>query len=303
MHRVNEDDLSGHLLQQGAWEHLKLPLIAMRRRKHKLPDGGVWIRENGELLRPDAFTRRDIERLQSRTRRPGFEVLYQQNPDGTKLRIKPEDFGTFPSALIPMSESGVVLSVDPGQKGGPTNSFSVVQAWLPLRGKHLLLEQWREQAWYPDLRDALRRMIRRHQPSAVLIEDTNQGSPLLSEFRKSSGMSVNPIIPVGDKVERARKHQGIIRRGGVQLPSDAVWRESFVAEWKLFPCAGYDDQVDATVQYLEWISNNPIPPKRERPGVIGGTNSHGQQIQRTGYRPDAQTRGAVLMLGERRAYW
>ena len=76
-HRVNEDDLSGHLLQQGGWKHLKLPLVAMRRRKHKLPDGGIWVREKGELLQPDAFTRAAIERLQL-ARRPGFETLYQQ---------------------------------------------------------------------------------------------------------------------------------------------------------------------------------------------------------------------------------
>ena len=211
-HRVNEDDLSGHLLEQGRWEHLQLPLIAMRRRSYKLPDGGVWIREKGELLRPDAFTQRDIELLQA-ARRPGFETVQQQNPGGTKLRIKPEHFGQFPSALVPMSDAGVVLSVDPGQKGGPTNSFSVVQAWLPVRGNHLLLEQWREQAHYPVLREAVRRMIKRHNASAVLIEDTNQGSSLVSEIRPRPGMRVCPIIPIGDKIERAREHQALIRSG------------------------------------------------------------------------------------------
>jgi predicted phage terminase large subunit-like protein len=302
-HRVNEDDLSGHLLEQGRWEHLKLPLIAMRRRSYKLPDGRVWVREKGELLRPDAFTSRDIELLQA-ARRPGFETVHQQNPGGTKLRIKPEHFGQFPSALVPMSDAGVVLSVDPGQKGGPANSFSVVQAWLPVRGNHLLLEQWREQAHYPVLREAVHRMIKRHNASAVLIEDTNQGPSLVSEIRPHPGMRICPIIPIGDKIERVRKHQALIRYGGIQLPSDAVWRESFVAEWTLFPCAGYDDQVDATAQYLEWISNNPAPPKRERSGVIGMTNSRGQQIQRTGCIPDAQGRGGVLALNSgRRWYW
>ena len=302
-HRVNEDDLPGHLLEQGRWEHLKLPLIAMRRRSYKLPDGGVWIREKGELLRPDAFTQRDIELLQV-ARRPGFETVQQQNPGGTKLRIKPEHFGQFPSALVPMSDAGVVLSVDPGQKGGPTNSFSVVQAWLPVRGNHVLLEQWRDQAHYPVLREAVRRMIKRHNASAVLIEDTNQGPSLVSEIRPHPGMRICPIIPIGDKVERVRKHQALIRYGRIQLPSDAVWRESFIAEWRLFPCAGYDDQVDATAQYLEWISNNPAPPKRERPAVAGMTNSRGQQIRCTGCVPDRQGRGGVLTLGSgRRWYW
>ena len=220
------------------------------------------------------------------------------------LRIKSENFGTFPSALVPMSDSGVVLSVDPGQKGGPLHSFSVIQAWLPVRGNHLLLEQWREQAHYPVLREAVRRMIKRHNVSAVLIEDTNQGPSLVSEIRPHPGMRICPIMPIGDKIERARKHQALIRSGGIQLPSDAVWRESFVAEWALFPCAGFDDQVDAAVQYLEWISNNPAPPKRERSGVIGMSNSRGQQIQRTGCIPDAQGRGGVLALNSgRRWYW
>jgi predicted phage terminase large subunit-like protein len=299
MHRVNEDDLSGHLLQQGGWKHLKLPLIATRRGKYKLPDGGVWVREKGELLRPDAFTRREIEDLQA-ARRPGFETLYQQNPGGTKLHIKPEDFGTFPSALAPMSGSGVVLSVDPGQKGGPTNSFSVIQAWLPVGRKHLLVDQWREQAHYPDLRDALRKMLRRHRPSAVLIEDTNQGPALMGEITPRPGMITYPISPIGDKIERVRKHQAIIRCGGIQLPSDAIWREIFVAEWTLFPCAGYDDQVDATVQYLEWISKNPAPPKREPAGVIGMTNWRGQQIYGAGISADRQRSGVAVTLGSRR---
>jgi predicted phage terminase large subunit-like protein len=302
-HRVNEDDLPGHLLEPGGWEHLQLPLIAMRRRSYKLPGGGLWVREKGELLRPDAFTQRDIALLQA-ARRPGFETVQQQNPGGTRLlRIKPEHFGQFPSALVPMSDAGVVLSVDPGQKGGPTNSFSVVQAWLPVRGNHLLLEQWREQAHYPILREAVRRMIKRHNASAVLIEDTNQGPSLVSEIRPRPGMRICPIMPIGDKIERAREHQALIRSARIQLPSDAVWRESFVAEWTLFPCAGYDDQVDATVQYLQWISRNPAPCKRERAAVAVMSDSRGQQIQRTGCIPDAQGRGGVLALNSGRRWY
>ena len=78
-HRVNEEDLSGHLLEQGGWKHLSLPLIATRRRKYKLPDGGVWVRKKGELLRPDAFSQSHIARLQA-ARRPGFELFISKTP-------------------------------------------------------------------------------------------------------------------------------------------------------------------------------------------------------------------------------
>jgi hypothetical protein len=93
-HRVNEDDLSGHLLQQGGWKHLKLPLIATRTHTYKLDDGRDWRRRKGELLMPHAFGQRDIERLQT-AGRPGFATLQQQDPGGTRLRIKAEHFPNF----------------------------------------------------------------------------------------------------------------------------------------------------------------------------------------------------------------
>ncbi len=180
-HRVNEEDLSGHLLQQDGWKRLKLPLIATRSHTYTLDDGRVWQRRKGELLMPHAFGQRDIERLQG-ARRPGFATLQQQNPGGTRLRIKAEHFPTFAPAAVPMSELGIVLSIDPGQKGGAAHSYSVIQAWLHVCDRHFLLRQWREQATYPELRSAVHKMIARHNPSVVLIEDTNQGPALLSRF-------------------------------------------------------------------------------------------------------------------------
>jgi hypothetical protein len=145
-HRVNEHDLSGHALRQGGWRHLKLALIAPRTKRYTLENGKVWERRKGELLLPDEFTRHIIERLRA-SKSPGFETLQQQNPGACEqLRIKAEYFSTFPMSAIPATGSGVVLSVDPGQKGGANHSFSVVQAWLPQGGVHRLLDQWMARA-------------------------------------------------------------------------------------------------------------------------------------------------------------
>jgi hypothetical protein len=69
-HRISEDDLPGHVLQKAGWQQLKLPLIAARSRTHHLDSGEVWNRKKGELLRPDAFTKRDIQRLRD-SKQPG----------------------------------------------------------------------------------------------------------------------------------------------------------------------------------------------------------------------------------------
>jgi hypothetical protein len=113
-HRVSEDDLPGHVLKKGGWQKLKLPLIARRDRPYKLADGEIWNRKKGELLRPNAFTSRDIQRLRD-SKQPGFETLQQQNPGGSDgLRLKPEYFPILAPAQMPSSEFPVVLSIDPG---------------------------------------------------------------------------------------------------------------------------------------------------------------------------------------------
>jgi predicted phage terminase large subunit-like protein len=260
-HRISEDDLPGHVLQKGGWKQLKLPLIATCRRKYDLGDGEVWERKKGELLRPDAFKQSDIQRLRC-SKQPGFETLYQQNPAGPdRLRIKAEFFPAFSAADLQMGQSPVVLSIEPGQKGGPTNSFSVIQAWVFKDGAYLLLDQWREQASYPEFRSQARWFIRKYRPSAVLIEDTGQGPSLRAEIKPRNGMEVVPIIPVGDKVERLRRHRGAIRDGLVRLPEGAAWRAEFISEATQFPYGPFDDQMDALSQYLDWIAENLIRPR------------------------------------------
>jgi hypothetical protein len=128
-HRLAEEDLPGHVLQKGGWKEVRLPLIAPRQRTYEI-DGFVWERQKGDLLRPDAFTAQDVERLRS-MKRPGFETLQQQRPGARdRLHIRATHFGVFSPANVP-PDGPVVLSIDPGQNGGPKNSYSVVQAWVP----------------------------------------------------------------------------------------------------------------------------------------------------------------------------
>jgi predicted phage terminase large subunit-like protein len=293
-HRISENDLPGHVLQKGGWKQLKLPLIAMRSRTYDLGGGEVWERKKGELLRPDAFTKQDIRRLRD-SKQPGFETLQQQNPGGRdRLRIKAEFFPAF-SGDQPMGQSPVVLSIEPGQKGGPTNSFSVIQAWAPKDGAHLLLDQWREHASYPEFRSQTRQFIRTYRPSAVLIEDTGLGASLISEIKAQNGMELVPITPVGDKVERLRRHRGAIRDGLVRLPR-APWHAEFISEATQFPYGLFDDQMDALSQYLDWIAEHPNPPKRPPMAIIHGVGSQGLPLpSRSGV--SNQGNGIVLRLG------
>ena len=264
-HRLAEGDLPGHVLREGGWQEVRLPLIAPRRRTYEI-DGFVWDRQKGELLRPDAFTVGDVERLRS-MKRPDFETLQQQNPDAHGGLIRAEQLGVFVPAMIP-PDLPIVLSIDPGQRGGPTNSCSVIQAWGPHAGRYLLLDSWREQARYTDFREQVRRFKRKYRPSAILVEATGQGPALLSDIKAEQGMEIVSIIPREDKVSRLHRHRNVIRKKMVALPEAALWVPQFIDEIIEFPCGDFDDQVDAMSQFLEWIVEHPQLNKRP-PRALG----------------------------------
>jgi hypothetical protein len=135
-HRLNDDDLTGYVLRQGGWHHLALPLVA-RRDVHYLLPSGVWHRQKGDTLRPDSYTKREVEHL--RKTNPNFEALYQQNTRPARLaRIKASHFGTFAREDLPPEP--VVLSVDPAGAAGSDNSFTVIQAWVKDKERHCLLD-------------------------------------------------------------------------------------------------------------------------------------------------------------------
>jgi predicted phage terminase large subunit-like protein len=234
-------------------------------------------------------------------RRPDFETLQQQHPGARdRLRIKPEHFGVFVPAMVP-SDRPVVLSIDPGQRGGPTNSCSVVQAWAPHEGQYLLLDSFRQQARYTQLRDEVRLFNRKYRPSAILVEATGQGPALMSDIRTEQGMEVVPIIPHDDKVSRLREHVNAIRSGIVALPEAASWVAEFIDEILQFPDGRFDDQVDALTQFLDWIAEHPHLSKRPTRAIGVAINSTGMRLQPPhGVAPTMQCRGAVFVRGPRR---
>jgi hypothetical protein len=93
-HRLAANDLSGHLLQQGGWAHLKLPFRAEGPAEYPFT-GGVWRREPGKLLRPDAFSEEEVQRIMSLTGSPDFHSLWQQSPIAEDLKLNCDDFPKF----------------------------------------------------------------------------------------------------------------------------------------------------------------------------------------------------------------
>jgi predicted phage terminase large subunit-like protein len=185
------------------------------------------------------------------------------------LKIKSEHFGSIDQST--RAELPVILSVDPGQRGGPKSSFCVIQAWSPdNNGNHLLLEQWRQQCEFEVLKKAYWKFVRHFRPSVVLIEATANGPALISDARRRPATSIIAVDPDGrPKAARLLTHVPLIRRGHVLLAESALWRADYVKELVDFPSAPFDDQVDATTQYLDWITTNPVPALPKARALVG----------------------------------
>jgi hypothetical protein len=56
-HRLHEDDLSAHLLEQGNFEHLSFPAVSEADQDYEVNEGDFYTFKKGELLHPSSFPR------------------------------------------------------------------------------------------------------------------------------------------------------------------------------------------------------------------------------------------------------
>ncbi len=95
MQRLHAEDLSGHLLAKGGWEHLCLPAIAPSR--ISLAKGVVKKRRNaGGLLHAAREGMKEMERAKRELGSAAFAAQYQQNPlaeEGGMIKL--EWFGRY----------------------------------------------------------------------------------------------------------------------------------------------------------------------------------------------------------------
>jgi predicted phage terminase large subunit-like protein len=261
-HRLHEDDLCGHVLKEGGWQHVLLPFVASRTKTLHYGDR-VWRRKKGELLRPHPSKR--VKRLR---RDPDFESLYQQNPGATGLpRITDAHFP--PADPANFSQSPAVISIDPGQSAEEKASYSVVQVWRHSEAGYFLEEQWRARADFHALKTMSKTFVKHCRASVILIEKAGIGPALIAEIFRFSWTDVIEITPTESKLERLRRHAKTIRARRIQLPADAPWRSEYVREFSEFPHGASSDQVDATSQYLDFISTAPQLRAPAR-GAFGG---------------------------------
>jgi predicted phage terminase large subunit-like protein len=282
MQRCHQQDLSGHLLEQGGWEHLCLPAEYEGSRTVTSIGFADPRNEHGELLWADRFGPKEIGslkvslgsyaaagQLQQRPSPAGgglikrhwfrfwqprganFPPVIVQMPDGTPVSIA--------AIAVPYRVDEQIQSWDCAFKDLSTSDYVVGQVWARVGSAYLLGDQIRGRMDCPATVKSVRQLsLKWPNTIAKLIEDKANGSAVIQMLSREIP-GILPVNPEGGKIARASAVSQLIEAGNIFLPHPlhAPWVNDFIEECAAFPNGAHDDQVDAMTQaLLRW---NMIP--------------------------------------------
>jgi predicted phage terminase large subunit-like protein len=285
MQRCHQQDLSGHLLEQGGWELLCLPA------EYEGPTRVTSIgfsdprTQTGELLWPDRFGPIEIAnlkvslgsyaaagQLQQRPSPAGGGIFKRHwwrfwqmpganlppvivsLPDGTQISITAID--------VPRRVDEQIQSWDCAFKNLETSDYVVGQLWGRVGSIFLLGDQIRDHMDCPGTVKAVREFSKRCPHAfAKLIEDKANGSAVIQMLQHEIP-GILAVNPEGGKEARAAAVSPLIEAGNVYLPHplQAPWVNDFIEECAAFPNGAHDDQVDAMTQALLRFNMAPQQP-------------------------------------------
>jgi predicted phage terminase large subunit-like protein len=275
MQRCHQQDLSGHMLEQGGWEFLCLP-AEYEVTARVTAVGWTDPREQpGELLWPERFGVPEIAdlkrslgsyaaagQLQQRPspaeggilKRPWWRYWQPKHLDLPPVQIRMPDGAALSIQAVPLPDSFDVQaqSWDCAFKDLVTSDYVVGQTWGAIKADRFLLDQRRDRLDMPRTVEAIRAMSEKWpRAAAKWIEDRANGPAVIQSLQHEvSGLIA--VNPDGGKIARAQAVSPQCESGNVYLPHPAIasWVEGFIEECAAFPNAAHDDQVDAMTQAL-----------------------------------------------------
>ncbi|WP_109795572.1 phage terminase large subunit [Minwuia thermotolerans] len=258
MQRLHEDDLAGHVLETGGWDHLDLPAIAIEDQQIRIgpKPGDIHYRRKGDLLHPEREPEAALARVRRDLGHLAFSAQYQQQPVPLAGNLVRRDWFRRYDTAPPRGENmTVVQSWDIAGTIGERGDYSVCTTWLVDGRRLYLVDVWRGRLEFPGLRKRVIGHAMDHQANVVLVEKAGLGLSLVQDLQHGAPANFPSLIgiaPEGDKIVRMEATSARIEAGEVFLPEEAPWLADFLQEVLAFPKGRHDDQVDSLSQFLKW---------------------------------------------------
>ena len=262
MQRLHLEDLAGHLLERGGFQHLCLPAIAERKEIIELGNGRAHARDIGDVLDPVREPLSALERQRNAMTPLVFSAQFQQSPIPLEGNLIKRDWIRYFSGNLPRKEGDYfVISWDTAMKASELADYSVGSVWhMQDRGQKIhLVDLVRGRFEYPELVAAASALWRKWKfegaRTYLVIEDKGSGSSLIQSLQRESIYAHQHYGKIeGDKVMRLTAQAAQFHAGLVHFREDAPWLGDLMAELLGFPGVRHDDQVDSISQALAFIS-------------------------------------------------
>jgi len=259
MQRCHQLDLSGHVLEQGGWDHLCLPAEYEGVRRATSIGWTDPRTEDGELLWHERFGPEELADLKRGLGSYAAAGQLQQRPSPAEGGIFKRHWWKY-YRVAPESFDQIIQSWDCAFKDTVSSDYVVGQVWGRVGADRYLLDQVRARMDCPATIRAVRRLTEKWPAAtAKLVEDKANGPAVIAMLRHEvEGLIA--VNPEGGKESRAHAVSPLMEAGNVYLPSPdvATWINQFMEECAVFPNGPHDDQVDAMTQALLRLARQEV---------------------------------------------
>lgn len=275
MQRISEDDFTAHVIQQGGWVHICLPMRFEKARMVPTPLGWTDPRIiEGELLTPKQFPESAVKQMEKILGVYGSTGQLQQRPTpkgGAKFkstwfrrwergigpgewRLLPEPGSSSPAKFIgPSNRFKLIFQVvDPAASEKTTADFTVIGTFgITTENELVWLDCERFQKEIPEIIPLMEIAYKKWNPAYVAVEAVAANNAVYKLANRTE-MCVKCVSPMGmDKLTRATPAMIYASEGRVFLPINAHWLDDVESELLRFTG---NDKLDAHDDIVDVLS-------------------------------------------------
>ena len=249
--RGHVSDLSGHLLEKGGFDQLKIEAIAREDQTFDLGKARLYLRKKGELIHPERFGQKELDERRVDLGLGAFEAQYQQNPQPPEGVTFKKEWIVFVDKLPEFQYIFITADVAQTQGGGDWTAFIV---WGYRDGVWYVLHAHRVQYDMPGVLRYYQQLDVKYEPDLTVIEANGPGAGVALMLNEKGLRHVDQTTVAGSKIVRALDVTELVVSGKVVFSAQMLGRDAFMNELLSFPNAKYDDWVDAFTLALHWRS-------------------------------------------------
>lgn len=271
MQRLHHQDLTGHLLDKGGWEHLCLPAVFDQKKTISIGSFNKTINK-GDLLQPERESMATLEQTKREMGSYAYAGQYMQEPvpDGGGI-FKREWIKLFPMDKELPKFDCILQSYDTALTANTFSDSTAFTAWGIFEHKGnkaaMLIDAWEDRLEYPELKKkVLMEWKTRYgegegrRADFILIEDKGSGLSLRQDLQRAQ-IPVRAYNPGrADKISRAHLVTYLFENGLVFMPESDMhrgkpmsWAEKVIMQLLAFPNSDHDDFVDSVTQALRYL--------------------------------------------------